>query len=80
MPSDIDEDTALSERLVDHRAWDIAPFVDVTSAGDNDVEGNFKTAQLTTQTGRLGSALRDLAGLDDEQVEVAVRAGLATGA
>jgi|SRR6185295_6144128 len=70
--SGIDEDTTLSERLVNHRAWDIAPFVDVASA-DDDVEGNFKTAQLTTQTSRLGSAFRDLAGLNDEQVEVAVR-------
>ena len=80
MPSGIDEDTAVSERLVDQRAWNIAPLVDVAGADDNDVEGNFKTAQLTTQASRLGSALRDLARLNDEQVEVAVRAGLAAGA
>jgi hypothetical protein len=78
--SGADEDTAASERLVDHRAWNIAPLVDVTSADDNDVEGNFKAAQLTTQTSRLSSALRDLSRLNDEQVEVAVRAGLAAGA
>lgn len=78
--SGTDEDTAVSERLVDHRAWDVAPLVDVTGADDNDVEGNFETAQLTTQTSRLGPALRDLPRLDDEQVEVAVRAGLAAGA
>jgi len=42
---------------------------------DNDIEGNFEASQLTTQTSRLGTTLRDFTGLDHKQVEVAVRTG-----
>jgi hypothetical protein len=74
------ENTALLKRIIDHSAWHVAPFVDILRADDNDVEGDFEASKLTTQTGRLGTTFRDVAGLYDKQVEIAVGARFATGA
>ena len=76
--SGLNEDTALSQCLVDHRAGHVAPFIDMFCADDDDVQGDFEVPQLAAQASRLGPTLRDFAGLYDKQVEIAIRTGLAT--
>jgi hypothetical protein len=73
-----DEDTALSQCLVDHRSCHLAPFINVPGADDDDVQCDFQVSQLASQPSRLGTTPRDLARLYDQKVEVAIRTSLAT--
>ena len=40
-----DEDTALSQRVVQHRALEVAPFIDVGSGNDDQVDRNAEVAK-----------------------------------
>ena len=72
------KDAALGQRLVEHRALDLAPLGDVVGAYDDYVGGDAQPAQLSTEPDRLRRTVVDL-GLDHEEVEVAVGAGIASG-
>lgn len=72
------ENTALGQRLVEHGALDLAPLGEVVSAYDDHIGGNAQSPQLAAKPDRLSSAVIDF-GLDHEEVEVAVGAGIAAG-
>ena len=59
-------------------ALDLAPLGDVVCAYDDYIGGDAEPAQLATEPDRLCSTVVDL-GLDHEEVEVAVAAGIAAG-
>jgi GTP cyclohydrolase III len=72
------ENAALGERLVEHRALDLAPLGDVVSAYGDYVGGDAQTAQLAAKPDRLRATVIDL-GLDHEEVKVAAGVGIAAG-
>ncbi|HVS99389.1 MAG TPA: IS481 family transposase, partial [Solirubrobacterales bacterium] len=72
-PSGLDKDPALAERLVQHGALEMAPFLGIRGADDDHVQGHPQTAQLPPQSRRLRTPLRQLAGLDHEQIEIGIR-------
>jgi hypothetical protein len=68
------------QRLVQHRALEVAPFLGVPGADDIQIESHIEAAKLAAQARRLSAALWDLSRLDHEQVEIRVRPGLTSGA
>ena len=72
------EKATLCQRLAEHRVLDLAPLRDVVGAYDDDVGGDAQPAQLSAEPDRLRATVVDL-GLDHEEVEVAVGAGIASG-
>lgn len=72
------EDTAVTQHLIEHRALEVAPFVDVGNRNDNEVDGNAHIAERLAEPDELGAAAFDL-GLDDKEVQVAVGAAFTSG-
>src|SRR3954451_11482021 len=78
--SGLDKTPTLVQRLIQHRPFEVPPFLDVPGAYDDHVESHFQTAKLASQTSSLGASLRDLTWLDHEEVQIAVGTRFAAGA
>src|SRR3954447_12233219 len=64
--SGLDKNPTLVQRLIQHRPFEVPPFLDVPGAYDDHVESHFQTAKLASQTSSLGASLPDPTWADHE--------------
>jgi hypothetical protein len=70
--------STLGESGMNHRPFHVSPILDVALAYDDDIERHSQRAKCSTQAHHLGVSVLWIA-LNDQEVEVAVRAGVAAG-
>jgi hypothetical protein len=75
--SRLGKDPALAQGVVEHRAAHVAPLLDVLGGHHLDVGGQTQRREHALQAHDLAEAVGDVR-LDDQQVDVAVRASVAT--
>src|SRR6266480_4713426 len=75
-PSRLGKDPTLAQRVVEHRAGDVAPLLEVGLGDHDDVGRQAQRREHALQAHDLAEAVGD-ARLDDQQVDVAVGPGLA---
>lgn len=70
--------STLGERGVHHRPLHVPPIIGVALAYDDDIEGHPERPECSSETHHLGVPVLRIA-LDDQEVEVAVGAGITAG-